>query len=233
VRILEDLQLPALYHSAAGVRDGIIVDLAARGAGYNLSELPAEQRTTVEQMAEHYGVPIKHARKVARMANTLFTSLHVLHELSPQYGRLLEAAAHLHDIGHYVSDNKHHKHSYYLVANSDLPGFTARERELIANLCRYHRRAVPNEMHLNWQGLDLEGKRAVQFLAPILRLADNLDRSQDQRVKELNVVVRPDEVRLELRGDRDIDLEAWAADSASAVFQQIYGRPLVVSRSRP
>jgi len=179
LRILQDLELPALYHSAAGVKDGIIADLAARGAGCNLTQLPAEQRATVEEMAERYGVLIRHARKVARFSNTLFTAMHSLHQLSPLYGRLLEAAAYLHDIGHYVSDNKHHKHSYYLVANSDMPGFTARERELIANLCRYHRKATPNEIHVNWQGLDLEGKRAVQFLAPVLRLADNLDRHQD------------------------------------------------------
>ncbi len=232
LRILEDLQLPALYHSAAGVRDGIISDLAARGAGFNLTQLPAEQRATVEEMAERYHVPIKHARKVARLANTLFTALHALHELSPMYGRLLEAAAYLHDTGHYVSDNKHHKHSYYLVANSDMPGFTARERELIANLCRYHRKATPNEIHTNWQGLDPEGKRAVEFLAPLLRLADSLDRSQEQRVKELKCIVRPDEVRLELRGDTDIDLAVWAADNAGDVFQQVYGRPLVVARTR-
>jgi exopolyphosphatase/guanosine-5'-triphosphate,3'-diphosphate pyrophosphatase len=224
--------LPALYHSSAGVRDGIIADLAARGAGYNLSQLPAEQRATVEQMAEHYHVPIKHARKVARLANALFTAMHSLHKLSPLYGRLLEAAAYLHDIGHYVSDNKHHKHSYYLVANSDLPGFTARERELIANLCRYHRKAVPNETHLNWQGLDLEGRQAVHFLAPILRLADSLDRSQEQRVKEVVCVVKPDQVLLELHSRSDIDLEAWAADSVGEIFRQVFGRPLVVARAR-
>ena len=142
-------------------------------------------------MAERYRVPIKHARKVARLANSLFTSLHSLHELSPMYGRLLEAAAYLHDIGHYVSDNKHHKHSYYLVLNSDMPGFTAHERELIANLCRYHRKAAPNDMHLNFQGLDPEGKQAVEFLAPILRLADSLDRSQEQRVNESNASSAP------------------------------------------
>jgi exopolyphosphatase/guanosine-5'-triphosphate,3'-diphosphate pyrophosphatase len=152
--------------------------------------------------------------------------------LSPLYGRLLEAAAYLHDIGHYVSDTKHHKHSYYLVANSDMPGFNARERELIANLCRYHRKAAPNEIHPNWQGLDVEGKRALQFLVPILRLADSLDRSQEQRVKDVGCVVRPGEVLLELRGDRDMDLEAWAADSAGDGFREVYNRTLVVARTR-
>ncbi len=231
LRVLEGLQLPALYHSSAGVRDGIIADLAARGAGFNLTQLPAEQRTSVEQMAEHYRVPIKHARKVAQLSNTLFTGMHALHELPPLYGRLLEAAAYLHDIGHYVSDTKHHKHSYYLVANSDMPGFNARERDLIANLCRYHRKALPNETHLNWQSLDVEGKRVVQFLTPILRLADSLDRRQEQRVKDLQCIVRPGEVLLELQGDRDMDLEAWAADRAGDVFRQIFGRPLVVART--
>ena len=232
IRVLEDLDLPALYHSAAGVRDGIIADLAARGAGFNLTQLPAEQRTSVEQMAEHYHVPIKHARKVAHLANSLFTGLHSLHALPPIYGRLLEAAAYLHDIGHYVSDTKHHKHSYYLVANSDMPGFNARERELIANLCRYHRKAVPSDTHLNWQGLDLEAKQAVHFLAPLLRLADSLDRRQEQRVKDLQCTVRPAEVLLELQGDRDMDLEAWAAERAGDVFRIIYGRPLTVARTR-
>ncbi len=232
LRILEDLHLASLYHSAAGVREGIIADLVAQRAGVNLAQLSAEQRTTVEQMAEHYHVPIKHARKVASLGNMLFTALHSLHELSPVYGRLLEAAAYLHDTGHYVSDTKHHKHSYYLVANSDLPGFNAREREVIANLCRYHRKSAPNEMHANWQGLDPEAKRAVLLLVPILRLADSLDRSQEQRVKNVNCVVRPTEVLLELHGDRDMDLEAWAADSAGNVFREVYNRQLTVARAR-
>lgn len=231
LRVVEDLGLPGLYHSSAGVRDGIIADLAARGAGFYLTQLPVEQRTTVEQMAEHYHVPLKHARKVARLAGSMFTALHSLHELPPLYGRLLEASAYLHDIGHYVSDNKHHKHSYYLVSNSDMPGFTAREREIIANLCRYHRKAQPSDIHPNWQALDPEGRRAIQFLAPVLRIADSLDRTQDQRVKELDCTVRPSDVLLKIGGDLDLDLDAWAADNAGDVFRQVYGRPMVVVRA--
>jgi len=62
-------------------------------------------------------------------------------------GKLLEAAAHLLDVGHYISSSSHHKHSYYVVANSDMPGFTERERVLVAALCRYHRKALPNPVH--------------------------------------------------------------------------------------
>ena len=155
LHVLEAFRMPALFYSAAGVRDGIIADLAARGIDRGLTQLSVEQRSTVEKMAEHYGVPLRHARKVARLANDLFLGFQNAHRLPAHYGRLLEAAAYLHDTGHYVSDTRHHKHSYYLVANSDLPGFTLTERELIANLCRYHRKAMPTPEHGNLQLLDV------------------------------------------------------------------------------
>jgi len=75
---------------------------------------------------------MRHARKVAEIARSLFDALQPLHQLPLESGKLLEAAAYLHDTGHYVNDAGHHKHSYYLVANSDLPAFTSREREFIA-----------------------------------------------------------------------------------------------------
>ena len=75
LHVLEAFRMPALFYSAAGVRDGIIADLAARGVERGLSQLSADQRTVVEEMAEHYGVSLRHARKVARLASDLFTGL--------------------------------------------------------------------------------------------------------------------------------------------------------------
>ena len=158
-----------MFYSSASVRDSIIADLAARGVGREQSQLSADQRTVVEQMAEHYGVRLRHVRKVARLATDLFIGFQDVHKLPAPYGRMLEAAACLHDVGHYVSGTRHHKHSYYLVANSDLPGFTRAEREVIANLCRYHRKAVPAPEHPNLQLLDAEGRRAVGLLMPMFK----------------------------------------------------------------
>src|SRR5579862_3500742 len=186
LRVLEDFQLPGLYYSAAGVRDGIIADLAARGVGRELAQLSRDQRKEVEQMSRRYGVALPHARKVAGLAHVLFTELHPLHQLAPHFGKLLEAAAYLHDAGHFVADSNHHKHSYYLVSNSDMPGFTNRERELIANLCRYHRKSMPTPVHANWQSLNADDKRVVLLLIPLLRLADNLDVSHEERIQSLD-----------------------------------------------
>jgi exopolyphosphatase / guanosine-5'-triphosphate,3'-diphosphate pyrophosphatase len=233
LHILDALHMPALFYSAAGVRDGIIADLATRGVDRGLSQLSVDQRSVVEEMAEHFGVALRHARKVARLANDLFLGLQNAHRLPAHYGRLLEAAAYLHDTGHYVSDTRHHKHSYYLVANSDLPGFTLNERELIANLCRYHRKALPAPEHANLQLLDSEEQRAVTFLIPLLRMADSLDRSHGQRIRSVECRQRESDflITLNTPPDTDIDLEIWAAERLGEIFRQVYNKPAVIART--
>lgn len=203
-RILDDFGLPSLYYSRAGLRDGLIADLAQADAEARSSRLDDDRRRVVRDLARHYGVPLK----VAAMAVTLFESLQPLHELPGSAGRYLEAAAYLHDIGHFVSDSRHHKHSYYLVANSDLAGFTARERMLVANLCRYHRKALPSPNHDNFKALTDDDKRMVERLIPALRLADSLDRSREQRVSDVRVRVRRSRVELQLRRIRGSGLGA-------------------------
>ncbi len=233
LHILDALHMPALFYSAAGVRDGIIADLATRGVDRGLSQLSVDQRSVVEEMAEHFGVALRHARKVARLANDLFLGFQNAHRLPAHYGRLLEAAAYLHDTGHYVSDTRHHKHSYYLVANSDLPGFTLNERELIANLCRYHRKALPTPEHENLQLLDGEEQRAVTFLIPLLRMADSLDRSHGQRIRSVECKQRESDflITLNAPSDTDIDLEIWAAERLGDIFRQVYNKPVAIARA--
>jgi exopolyphosphatase / guanosine-5'-triphosphate,3'-diphosphate pyrophosphatase len=230
LRVLEDFRLPCLYYSAAGVRDGIIADLHARGVGRELAQLSRDQRKEVETMSRRYGVPLPHARKVAGLAHTLFTDLHPLHQLPPQFGKLLEAAAYLHDTGHFISDSNHHKHSYYLVNNSDMPGFTNRERTIVANLCRYHRKSMPVPVHSNWQALNAEDKRVVLLLIPLLRLADNLDVSREARIESLSCLVRDGQVVLQLSSASDISLEQWAAERSGEAFRQVYGRTVATQK---
>ncbi|HLJ14084.1 MAG TPA: Ppx/GppA phosphatase family protein [Bryobacteraceae bacterium] len=226
LRVLETFRLPSLYYSAAGVRDGIIADLAARGVGRELSRLTREQRQAVEQMARRFGVSLDHARKVAALAHELFDGLQRLHRLPPYFGKLLEAAAYLHDIGHYVSDTSHHKHSAYLVENADMPGFTLSERKLIAMLCRYHRKSMPAPRHTAFQALDAESRRVILLLTPLLRLADNLDRSHEQRIDRVACQVRNGAAVVLLHGDPEADLEQWAAERSGEAFRQVYDVPL-------
>jgi exopolyphosphatase / guanosine-5'-triphosphate,3'-diphosphate pyrophosphatase len=231
LNILEHFQARSVNYCAAGVRDGIIADLAARGIGRELAELSREQRKEVERLSVRFGVPVKHGRKVAALASTLFHEFQPLHGLAPGYGKLLQAAAYLHDVGHYVNDQSHHKHSYYLVANSDMSGFTNRERDFIANLCRYHRKAMPAADHGNNRGLDTEERRSLLLLIPLLRIADNLDRSGEQRIESIACQTRNGQAAIALTSSVDIELEQWAAERASELFRRVYGCVLSIAKA--
>lgn len=232
LRIMEAFRLPSIYYSCAGVRDGIIADLGARGVGRDLSRLSREQIRVVEAMSRKFGVSVKHGRKVAALAHTLFEELRPIHRLPMEDGKLLEAAAYLHDTGHYVSDTGHHKHSMYLVQNSDMPAFTDRERALVALLCRYHRKTMPNGSHVDFQALPPDQKRSLEYLAPLLRVADGLDTAREQKVENIECHLADSALNIGVRGTGDLHLELWAAERASEFLRGIYQVSVALVRVR-
>jgi exopolyphosphatase/guanosine-5'-triphosphate,3'-diphosphate pyrophosphatase len=227
-RILKAYGQTEVFYSTAGVRDGIIADLAERRSGSDLTRMSKEQRQVIEAMARRYAVDMKHARQTAHLANSLFVGLQPLHQLPASAGKLLEAAAYLLDSGHYVSDMAHHKHSYYLVANGDLPAFTNEERQTIALLCRFHRKSMPQARHGFFQDLTAAVKKTVLWLVPIVRLADSLAGSPDHHAESARVHISPKSVTILLEEEGDINLELWAGERVADVFRQIYGRELAL-----
>jgi exopolyphosphatase/guanosine-5'-triphosphate,3'-diphosphate pyrophosphatase len=115
-----------------------------------------------------------------------------------------------------------------MVANSDLPGFTDRERLFVASLCRYHRKSLPVPGHEGLKGLNSSERADLLALVPLLRLADSLDRGHAQRVKSPRAVVEDGAILLSLQGAEDTDLEAWAAQRTGDDFRQVYGTKLIV-----
>jgi exopolyphosphatase/guanosine-5'-triphosphate,3'-diphosphate pyrophosphatase len=178
-----------------------------------------------------FGGDLKHAREVALLARELFARLQPLHGLALAYGRLLEAACYFCEIGHYINDAAHHKHAYYIVSNVDFSGFTNRERQFIASLCRYHRKAMPSASHAEYQALQGEERIPMTLLIPVLRLADNLARSPEE-VTVASCEVQNSRVVVNLKSKGALDLAEWGASRVSDAFQQVYTRNLVVSHER-
>lgn len=232
-RVLDRLKVANLYYSIAGVRDGIIADLAALGVGARLSRLSRPQLRVAEAMCRRYRADLSNARHVARLATELFEGLQPLHGLRPDHGKSIEAAAYLHNTGHFISDTGHHKHSAYIVQNSDMPGYTDEERLVIALLCRFHRKSLPAARHEAFRSLAPETKKAVSLLTPLLRLAVGLDSGKEQKVQGVECRIGSDNsTTVCVRGTGDIDLELWAAERAAEAMRQAYGRGFQVVRSR-
>jgi exopolyphosphatase/guanosine-5'-triphosphate,3'-diphosphate pyrophosphatase len=232
IHTLESLGQPAIHYCAAGVRDGIIADLAARRVGRELSRLTPAQLRLAEAMCQKYNVDLNSASHVSAMASTLFDALQGLHTLPPDAGRLLESAAYLHNVGHFITDTGHHKHSAYIVSNSDMPGYTDRERQLVALLCRYHRKSLPTPRHEIFHDLPADEKRTIQMLTPLLRIAVGLDAGRAQKVQAVEAQVANNSVNVTVRGEGDFDLEVWGAERGADIFRQVYGIPMTISKAR-
>jgi exopolyphosphatase/guanosine-5'-triphosphate,3'-diphosphate pyrophosphatase len=159
----------------------------------------------------------------------LFDELRDEHGLRDRHRLLLQVASLLHDVGIYVSLRAHHKHSQYILSASQIFGLSDEETAIVANIARYHRRAVPQDTHLPYVALDREDRLVVDKLAAILRVANALDAEHAQKVRDLRVVRHDRAWRLELDGTGDLTMERLAATARADLFADIFGRQLIVT----
>ena len=149
----------------------------------------------------------------------------------PEERELLWAAALLHDIGVTVDYDDHHKHSRYLILNAGLPGFSPREVALIAQMARYHRKGSPGFGEL----APLMRKGDAEMLercSALLRVAEQLERSRDQVVRDARVDVQPGTATPSTwrwRPTSDVSVARWAAARQVDLFERAFGRGLTVA----
>jgi exopolyphosphatase / guanosine-5'-triphosphate,3'-diphosphate pyrophosphatase len=226
---MRELRLETVVAVDRGLRDGVLRDLA-RGASAASATATAEDRADAAlALGRRFGFDEAHARQVARLSVTLFDALRDVHGLPPGARGLLEAAALLHDVGHAVSPNRHHKHTYYLVLNGDIPGFSDAERRLVALVARYHRRSAPERDREDLAELPRPDFRTVRRLVALLRIADALDRSHHQAVADLRAATRDGAVRVVARAKGPLDLELWDVAREAALFRAVFGTRIAVS----
>jgi exopolyphosphatase/guanosine-5'-triphosphate,3'-diphosphate pyrophosphatase len=214
-----------------GLRNGVLRDLARRSPAAEAAEA-AGRTQAVLALGQRFGFDERHALQVTRLALALFDQLTDLHRLPASARGLLEAAALLHDVGHAVSPQRHHKHTFYLVANADVAGFSDQERQMVALVARYHRRTPPEAGRPDLRELAPGQVRLVRRLVAMLRVADALDRSHSQAVRTLRASIRGGRVRVVVGARAALDLELWDVAREAAYFRQALGRRLDVLASR-
>lgn len=215
---------------AVTLRDGLLLDVAAEHTGAQLTELDAQIYASAESLGRRYQYDEAHAHHVADLACALFDALAGEHRLGRRERRLLRVAALVHDIGLYVGTSSHHKHTEYLVGASDIFGVRANEKTMVACIARYHRRALPALTHPVFGTLSRQDRATVSKLAALLRLADALDRDS-QRLSLARVELRDDELLLTPDRDQDLALERLALRQKADLFEEVYGRKVVLNRS--
>jgi exopolyphosphatase/guanosine-5'-triphosphate,3'-diphosphate pyrophosphatase len=207
------------------LREGVIID--------RLREIEAESRPPlpnlndprlrgVHALGRRFGYEETHSLHVARLAEQIFDAMAPGTDLNRHHRTLLSAAAILHDIGYHIAHDSHHKHSLYLIKHSELTGFSEAERDLIANIARYHRGAPPKERHPDFASLNAADRNAVLKLASILRIAESLDRSHDGRINEVRCRRNGQLTHFQLRCAEDCEKELWAAENRREMLEEAF-----------
>jgi exopolyphosphatase / guanosine-5'-triphosphate,3'-diphosphate pyrophosphatase len=220
-RVMRYLRVNVVQVHTRGVRDGLLLTMVQQVGPASMSA--EERRAAVEEFAKNAGVDISHARQVARIAGSLWEQLAAPLKLAAGDRELIESAALVANVGYLINFEGHHKHSYHLIRNSDLPGFERRQLQLLATVARYHRGSPPKQKHDNFRELSVEDQRRVAALAAILRLALALDRTHQQHVAEVRARVTGDGVTINVQSHGDADVDVWAAERKVELFEKVFG----------
>ena len=162
----------------------------------------------------------------------LFDDLKPLHGLGPIERELIDYGALLHDIGWHISREKHHKHGQYLILNGDLKNFTPEEIDVIACICRYHRKRTPTRKHKIYCRLPSRLRRVVDVGSALLRISDGLDRSHTTSVRDVRCTIEERRVRCMLTPRVDAELELWGARRKREWFEKVFKMPIAFDLAR-
>jgi exopolyphosphatase/guanosine-5'-triphosphate,3'-diphosphate pyrophosphatase len=214
----------------AGLREGVFIARTLL-AGSDPPLFDDVREAAVRNLAIQYESDLPHVEHVARLSLEMFDSLVSAELFGPGDGEreLLWAAAMLHDVGMTISYDDHHKHSRYLIENAELYGFDPRERALIAQITRYHRKGVPKlgviEPLTRDGDADLLARCAV-----ILRLAEHLERGRDQSVSAARLRPNGGGVDLHLEAAGDLTLPRWSVEryGDDDAFARVFDRRLLI-----
>ena len=234
-RLVKRLGTQQIMVNERGIRDGLLLAMIGdlTGASAVDQQQVPDRMEWVRLFARKCRSNERHCEHVANLTLQIFDGIKGRYRL-PAVGRdVLQAAALLHDIGYLISHSKHHKHTYHLIIYGDLPAFSPREVELIANVARYHRRAFPKKSHANLAGVSADDRMLIGQLSGILRVADGLDRTHSQAVSAVRTRALRDRLRLDIEASGAPEVERVEAGRKSDLFRKAFDTELeLVWRNR-
>ena len=230
--LLERMGLRGFRYSRLGLRDGMLAQMLAetdtRASVHRTME--AERWHGVQELCRHYGVDLKKAAPHSEQAGQIFDQLERVHELPEEYRLWLRAAAMMQGVGKYMNHQGRHRHSQYIIANSEIFGFSPQQRAIVAAITRYQGKTRPDPLDRVMRTVPAEEHTNVIRGVVLLRLAQTLnqDRGTTAPVR-VKTRVYPKRVIMELVPSRGgAELEVWSLKKEAPYFREVFRRELFV-----
>lgn len=229
--LLERLGLKGFRYSPLGLRDGILAQMLAetdlRTSVHQ--KIESERWTGVLEVCKRYQVQLKNVEPVREHVVQLFDSLARVHELPEEYKLWLEAAAMMNDVGKFMNHQGHYRHTQYIIANSEIFGFSPEQRAIVSAIARYLGKTRPDPEDRLMRVIPVEEHAHVVRAVVLLRLAVALNQDRASAVVRMRVHVYPKRVLLELvPGRGGAELEAWSLRKEADYFREVFRRELFV-----
>lgn len=228
VTLAEGLKLKHVHVGEVSLRTGILLEMAT--GEHWTADYRRQVINSALVIARKYGVNLRHARHAARYGAGMIRELRRRFDISARDEVVFEVAALLHEIGQAINTGSHHKHSYYMILNSDIFGLGPRDIALAALVARYHRRAQPKPSHTEYMALNHADRITVSKLAAVLRVANALDRLHDRHPLTPAFRMTDDQFVIELTGELDLAILQQRVNERSQLFADIYGKTVVLRR---
>lgn len=181
--VFDALAIRDLRLSDGALREGVLYEMEGRFRHQDI-----RSRTAIS-LAEHYNIDREQAKRVLETTELLYAQWMAQNTklVQPQLEALLRWAAMLHEVGLSINHSGMHRHSAYILQNTNLPGFTQEQQLLLALLVRSHRKAVKLE---ELPRLNLFKKKYYLPLIQLLRLSTLLNNQRQS-------TTTPETLRLE------------------------------------
>lgn len=229
--IIRAIKPADVWLTRQNILDGLAISSMAR-LGYIKRDFTQMTLTAATTIAERYLVESKHRDNTTKLALHLFDQLKRLHRLGPRERLLLEVAIQVTNIGSFISLHGHYRHSAYIMEANPIIGLSDQENRIIAEIARYHSSESPGTGAYHYATLDGAIQMPIAKLVAILRLADALDDSHQQKIPRISVSLRDDKVIITAYSSHDLALEKWAFAQKSQLFREVYGIPAVLKQRR-
>jgi exopolyphosphatase/guanosine-5'-triphosphate,3'-diphosphate pyrophosphatase len=229
--LLERLGLKGFRYSPLGLGNGIMEQMLAevdlRASVHQ--KIEAERWAGVLEVCRRYGVDQRNAEPIRAHVVQLFDELLRVHELPTEYRLWMQAAAMMQDVGKYMNHQGHHRHTQYIIANSEIFGFSPEQRAIVSAIARYLGKSWPDAMDRVMRAVPAEEHINVLRAVTLLRMALALNQDRASAAIRLKTHVYPKRVVLELiPGRGSSELEAWSLRKEAAYFREVFRRDLSV-----
>src|SRR5580698_2649102 len=229
--LLERMGLKGFRYSPLGLRDGMLAQMLAdvdlRASVHK--KIEDERWAGVLELCARYGIDQKKAEPVRQHVVELFDAMTMVHELPAEYKLWLESAAMMNEAGKFMNHQGHYRHTQYIIANSEIFGFSPEQRAIVSAIARYLGKTRPDPMDRPMRSIPMEEHVHVTRAVVLLRLAVALNQDRASAVVQMKTHVYPKRVLLELvPGRGGAELEAWSLKKEADYFREVFRRELFV-----